>query len=522
VAIQQSDKVLAEINQRLLDHYLEIDNTGKFLNPPSTDDQLWEFIDIAFGFKLPTKVVEPGHSSPFQFVADCFFERVKNALAFASRNGGKTQDVGILNMLDMLFKDGCEIASLGAVKNQAKKAYKYFQEFTEMPWFKKFSANYEAKTGKVFLLKAIQEETEFGNRSRQEILVATEKGLRSPHPHKARIDEVDEIQWSVLQTGLSMSHSSKGIKGQNIFTSTRQHAHGSMQALLDKAGKDGSIKVYEWNIWEVVKKCERRCFDDPEHGNCPIYAYCQGKAHRCDGFYEIEDFVDKVCLIDKEKFETEWENKKPSRTKLVYPNFSSQRHVMTPEKLKKITGHSKVQGSWSRVNGIDFGASPGHPFVFVKFAQIPNTGAWILFYEYVQEQRLMRDHAAAIKASPFWSPNEETYADTAGKQERMELASRGIRTREAIKDVAMGIDHIRSMLAGFPPLFDPILYVWHECTVAIEEFNTYAWPTRADGKPDKSGRPIQANDHVMDSARYAQFSRLHKRVGGYRMRRTNI
>ena len=518
----KSDKALDEINQRLLDHYLEIDRDGSFLHPPSTDEQLHEFIEIAFGLRLPTKVIEPGHSSPFQFVADCFFERVKNALAFASRNGGKTQSVAILNMLDMLFKEGCEIASLGAVKNQAKKAYSYFQEFTTQAWFVKFSANYAAVTGRTFLQKEIQEETSFGNESKQEILVATEKGLRSPHPHKARIDEVDEIAWSVLQTGLSMSRSTGAIRGQNIFTSTRQHAHGSMQALLDKAAKNNAIEVYEWNIWEAVKKCERRCFNDPVHGSCPIYSYCEGKAHRCDGFYEIEDFIDKVALIDREKFETEWENKKPSRTRLVYPNFNPQRHVMTPERLAKMTGRSRVPPTWNRGAGIDFGASPGHPFVYAKFAQIPNTGAWLLFYEYVAEQRLMRDHAEAIKRSPYWESNEQIYADTAGKQERMELSNKGIRTKDAIKDVQMGIDFVRSQLAGFPPVLEPMLYVWHECTFAIDEFNTYSWPTRPDGKPDRSGRPLQQDDHVMDSLRYFLYSRQHKRNTGYRMRRVDI
>ena len=517
----KSDKALEEVNQRLLDIYLEIDREGNFLNPPATDEQLAEFIDLALGFTLPDKVIEPGHSTPFRFVADCYFERAKNALAFASRNGGKTQAVAILNILDMLFKPGCEIASLGAVKNQAKKAYTYFAEFVAQPWFQRFSADYLSKTGRDFLQKEIQEETSFSNGSKQEILVATEKGLRSPHPHKARIDEVDEIAWSVLQTGLSMSRSEGDIRGQNIFTSTRQHANGSMQALLDKSAKTGAIKVYEWNIWEAVEKCERQCFNDPVHGTCPIYAYCEGKAHRCEGFYQIEDFIDKVGLIDREKFETEWENKKPSRTRLVYPNFGA-RHIMTPEKLAKITGRSRIPGTWTRVSGVDFGASPGHPFVYAKLGQIPSTGAWVLFFEYVAEQRLMRDHADAIKRSPYWTPNDMIFADTAGKQERMELKNKGIRTKDAVKEVQMGIDFIRMQLAGFPPLFEPMLYVWHECTFAIDEFNAYSWPTRPDGKPDKTGRPLQQDDHVMDAIRYALYSRQHRRHSGYRMRRANV
>lgn len=511
-----------ELDRLLLKKYLEIDGDGEFVNPPSNDEELKEFIKLAFGVTLPDTVIEPGHETPFRFVSDCFFERTKNALAFANRNGGKTFAVSILNMIDMLFKPGCEIASAGAIQAQAKQAYEYFIGFTQMEWFEEFCIDYETKTGRKFLIKDNQEESSFSTGSKQKILTATNKGLRSPHPHKARIDEVDEIPWDILQVGLSMARSDDHVKGQNIFTSTRQHANGSMQTLLERAAKSGAIKVYQWNIWEAVEKCQRRCFNDPEHGTCPIYEYCKGKAHRCNGFYKIEDFIDKVSLIDREKFETEWENKKPSRSKLVYPEFDVDRHVMTPEKLHKMTGYSRVPMQWERGAGIDFGASPGHPFVYAKLARIPAKGAWILFYEYVAEQRLMVDHARAIKESPYWAPNEEIYADYAGKQERMELANKGIRTKEANKDVAMGIDLVRSYLSGFPPTFEPLLYVWHECEVAISEFNTYAWPTRLDGKPDKSGRPLQQNDHVADSLRYFLFSRTQKKKRRYRTRKVTL
>jgi hypothetical protein len=515
-------RVLKEIERRIVEYYLEIDDAGDFVHPPANDDELHEFVEIAFDVVLTRKAVEPGHSSPFAFVADCFFERVKNALAFANRNGGKTVAVAILNCLDMLFNPGCEIASAGAVKNQAKKCYSYFQNYLLQDWFQNFCADYLSKTGKKFITKEIQEETSFANGSSQEILVATDRGLRSPHPHRARIDEVDEIPWNILQTGLSMARSAGGIRGQNVFTSTRQHAHGSMQILLDKATSEGVIKVYEWNIWESVEKCTRRCFADPVHGDCPIYAYCKGKAHQSNGFYVIEDFIDKVRLIDREKFETEWENKKPSRSKLVYPSFNASLHVMTPDRLRQMTGYSAVPIYWTRISGIDFGSSPGHPFVYAKLAQMP-TGEWIIFWEYVAEQKLMHEHAAAIKKSPYWNTGERIYADTAGLQERMELKEKRIRTHDAIKDVAMGIDHVHTYLKGFPVAGrldpKPVLYVWHACTYTIKEFNSYAWPMRPDGKPDKSGRPKQENDHCMDAVRYALYSHKQKPRRKYRTRK---
>lgn len=506
-----------QLDAQILSHYLEIDDKGNLVNPPSTDDELYEFIDLAFNIKIPRKQIEPGHASPFQFIADLFFERVKNALAFAGRNGGKTANTAILNFIDMFFKPGCEVASAGSVKDQAKKCYRYFQEFLELQWFKDFCKKYKRVTGRTFVTKAIQEETKFANGSVQQILTATQKGLRSPHPHKARIDEIDEIEWGILQAGLSMARSAKGIKGQNVFTSTRQHQDGSMQRLLDTAEEKG-ITVYEWNVWETVERCPRRCIADPEHGDCPIYTFCKGKAHDCAGFYKIEDFIDKTRVLDREAFETEWLNKRPARSKLVYSMFDTTKHVITPRKLWELTRFSAPQITWPRISGIDFGSSPGHPFVYVKLCQLPN-GVWLIFHEYVAEQKLLHDHASRIKGSPFWMPNEYCYSDWAG-QERIELKNLRVRTRRANKEVSTGIDYVASLLRGFPPREVPMLYVWHECKFVISEFGKYRWPITPDGRPDRTGKPMKRDDHSMDAVRYALYT--HKKAPGQKYRTTYI
>lgn len=524
---RRSRNVLQEqIKRRILKHYLTLDENGQLVNAPKTDDELYEFIDLAYDVRLPRKVIEPGHRTPFQFVADLFFERVKNVVAFASRNGGKTYAVALLNHLDMVFKPSCEIASAGAVRDQADKCYRYYQSFLELDWFKDLNRRFEEITGKPLLPKdgSIKSKTQFNpdklhqHGSLMEIITGTEKGLRGPHPNKARIDEVDLVEWSVLQTALSMARSSGEIRGQNVFTSTRQLQDGSMQRLLDEASAKG-LEIYEWNIWEVVQKCPRRCVEDPVHGSCPIYTYCKGKAHHCDGFYSIDDFIDKVRLLDRETFETEWLNLRPSRHKLVYPQFQHSKHVMTPERLYKITGCDTPQFSWNRLAGLDFGSSPGHPFVYVKLCQLPNN-AWMVFHEYVAEQRLIRDHAQAIKQSPQYYRGEIIFADW-DAQDRLELAACGVPTRAAVKGpstVSMGIDHLKGLLSGFPPLEEPQLYVWHECTSTIKEFGLYQWPTRPDGRVDKSGQPVKENDHCMDAVRYALYSRHRQGTQRYRAR----
>lgn len=495
----------------MLYHYLEMDDDGKFVNVPRTDNQLHEYIDLAYGVRLPRKIITPGHRTSFDLVSDLFFERVGMALGFGNRNGGKTFTLGILNHLDMTFKDNVEIASAGAVKEQANKCYRYFQEFNNAPWFQHVNDQYLVRTGRPFFVPkdSTQKKTQFGNGALLEIITGTETGFRGPHPHKARIDEIDELEWDVFQTGMSMSRSTDTIRGQDVFTSTRQKAHGTMQRLIDEA-KERGVTIYEWNVWEMVEKCTRRCHNDPEHGDCPAYKFCKGKAHQCDGFYKIDDFVKKNTAMDTDRWETEWENKKPAREKMVYHRFSPTRHVLSREDFFRMTGRHEPSWEWPMISAIDFGSSPGHPFVYSKYVQLPG-GAWVVWWEYVAEQRLLRDHARSIMACPLYSPSELCFADW-DAQDRLELAKLGIRTRRAVKgagSVGVGIDYISGLLAGFPPREEPRLYFMDNCRHHIREYGIYQWPTHADGKADKSGRPLQVNDHTCDCDRYGLYS-YHK------------
>lgn len=490
--------------EQILWTYLKMDATGKLVNPPKTDDELHEFIRLAYGSTLPRKVMTPGHKAPFDFVSDLFFERVKNALGFASRNGGKTWALAILNHLEMLFKAGVEITSSGSTLNQADKCYEYFQGFCALPWFVKLSDQYQQYTGRKLLTKAIQSSTIMSNGSKLDIITASEKGFRGPHPQKNRVDEIDLIEWPVLQSGLSMAAGKeiqgKTVRGQNVFTSTRQYPNGPMQRLLDEAHEKG-IEIYQWNVWEVVERCTRRCKADTTYGDCPIYAQCMGKAHHCDGFYKVEDFIEKARMLDKESFDVEWKNERPERGKLIY-QFDSTRHVLGPEQLRRMTGSAYPQPHWTIVSGIDFGSSPGHPFAYVKICQLPSNGAWLLFYEYQKEQDLLRNHAEQIKGSPLFRPGETIYADH-DAQDRLELLNYGVHTLPAYKDVETGIDYLRSLLNGYPPHFTPSFYVWHTCKTTIREFGSYQRKLMADGTVDPSGRVQKTNDHNLDAARYA-------------------
>ena len=101
------------------------------------DELLYRFIKTILGFSIPRNKVCEHHCAPMDFIADSFFDRVSKLLVVANRNGGKTQNFGILNALDGICKKGCEIASVGAIEDQAKKCYKYTVDIIRKPYFAK-------------------------------------------------------------------------------------------------------------------------------------------------------------------------------------------------------------------------------------------------------------------------------------------------------------------------------------------------------------------------------------------------
>src|SRR4051812_6929523 len=67
---------------------------------PQTDDELHKWIKDNLGYDIPRQRVCPDHASPFEFLADVYFERVTSAIAVANRGGSKTMISAILHLLN--------------------------------------------------------------------------------------------------------------------------------------------------------------------------------------------------------------------------------------------------------------------------------------------------------------------------------------------------------------------------------------------------------------------------------------
>ena len=499
------------------------------------DEVLWWYVWEFLGLKIPRVPVcelhnpdhdkfDYPHCAPFDYVREMFFENVGDTIAFANRTGGKTSNVAILNHLDMAFKPGCEVASAGATLDQAAKVYRYFTGFHKHPTLERLLERPSTKSMTIY-----------SNESLQEVITGSVKGLNSPHPQKARIDEVELIEWDTLQEAFSMSMSKKDIKGQITLLSTRKWDTGSFQRLLEESGQRG-MKVYCWCIYEVLEKCTRQCQGDPDNGDCPIADECQGMAHHCNGFYQLDDWIGKSRLLNKETKATQWFNRKPSRDILVYGE------EWRPEVHHRKFGELDISPDHIVMGAIDFGSSPGHDFVYQK--------AWVdysdllrameelesgkelyyklkffVFYEYRAGRGTMAYHAARIKSSPEYKEGEIIFADPSAKQSRIDLLETyRIDTYMAVNEVIDGIDNVRNHLEVYRDYADAgkeksSYYLIegyldryedegkddedhkYRLLGTHEEFDRYKYPKQQDGKVIRK-IPMPMNDHGLDCTRY--------------------
>lgn len=480
------------------------------------DDMLYNFIRNIFGFIIPRNQVCPNHCAPFDFVSDSFYDRQSKTLSIANRNGGKTQDFGILNALDAVCKPTCEIASVGAIEDQAKKAYKYTTQILKKPYFSKLLEK-----------EPMVSSTVLSNLSEIGVLPGTMSGVNGPHPQKTNFDEVELTQWKILMEFMSMAKSSKRIPSSVRITSTRKFSHGCMQKLIDEKDKRG-FKLYIWCIWETIQNCpdERsgtvpcyviilndnliptrvRVFSNNKDDYnkefaidvlrknrhkytgclaCPLVEVCQTKAKKSDGYYDIKDTIDKFTGLDRETWDNQWECKKPGKTGLVYGEFDETIHVIP-------RGDFKFNPHYRTIFAQDFGYEDPASTICIQF--LPNGDAVIFDELYIRRVQ------TPVLLNKYWVPLDNKYkpecwvADTENADAISQMQSKGLNVESANKEIVEGISRVRAWLRTVDGYVR--LYVCDNCIHTIAEFNTYSYPESGGDKP------IDKNNHLMDGLRY--------------------
>jgi len=473
-------------------------------------DGLWEFIHDNFGVAIPRKAMCEDHDAPFDFVADVFFQKVQNAIALANRTGGKTTDFAILDVLNSYYWPGCETATVGAIEEQAKKCYGYFQD-----WINKIPIFNER------VLESLMRESRFTNGSMVQILTGTMSGVNSPHPQKAFLDEIELMMWNIIQEAFSMPQSKGEILGQLILTSTRKFAFGPMERLLDEAEKRG-FKVYRWCVAETIEP-----HLEEEVKNTVLYEdlkdyYVDGK-YPSEGYLKVKDVIASKMRLDEDTWDSQWMCKRPSQKALVYPQFNEAFHV---KKTKVDTGGELVLAE-------DFGFAEGHADV-VGFFQPKPSGKTVMVDEIWIEGKTDSDIITMVEDKIIehgfipdrYKDKKRTDHDLRKLLNRAvsvwycpieEPSKIELRRRAGFKVVAMGDPDSRKVINGLPlvrkALQDRVIIFDPKCKGTIKEMKIYANKVRADGTI--LDEPAKKNDNGPDMVRYFFINHFPAKQAGH-------
>lgn len=212
--------------------------------------------------------------------------------------------------------------------------------------------------------------------------------------------------------------------------------------------------------------------------------------------------------LDKEKerltpefFEQEYMAEFAKFVGLIYTGFDDKKHIKDFE----------VDESWSFYRSIDFGAVDPDA---VPFIGIDKDGVIHIFDEIYMSNLYTSEFAQLIKQKSAHRFFITTYADSAAKQQIMDLGQYGIYCVPVRKNAAVtetssrnwiiaGIDRVQQLLKENKIIVHP------RCKGTIKEFMSYSW--RKDRMGEAVNLPEDKNNHLMDAIRYfVMMYQLHE------------
>ena len=277
---------------------------------------LFRFIEACWGIHIPQAQVCPDHTPPGDYLAAAFFEELADCICWANRSGGKTFLGALATWLDSVFKDRCETKILGGSREQSERMYGHL---TGEGGVGLVTEDFE------YLIKGevLSSKTSLVNKAHIQILTASTRSVRGPHPQKLKLDEVDEVEGKIYNAALLIPKSKYGIQASTHIYSTMHKSFGLMQKIIEGAAL-GGYRVFKWCIFEVLEKCQGR-----ECGEvCPLWEDCGGRAKKADGYYPIHDAITMKRKVPPAVWDCEMLCKIPSQEDLIYPEFDPSIHII--------------------------------------------------------------------------------------------------------------------------------------------------------------------------------------------------
>lgn len=484
-------------------------------------------------------------------------DNYQEILFVASRGAGKTLGAAIAEFMVMLH-DQRDIAHVGAILQQAKRAYEYIQQFCVAPNVKDIIDPVE---GEKILQKSTMEKSVFrvnGETCSMEVLPTTMKALNGVHCSLVSCDELDTLSGEGLRAIKEVSgmlDTKKGKRPLRIGISTRKSRAGLMHKMMENADKEGR-HIECWTALEFTERCpdersgviptdywinvekgevlsqdeyskldsskqkdyflEKGMFDKCK--TCPVAVYCRGDAKRqtstSNMLKTIDELNQKILSEGHEWAASQLFNLRPSSEGIIFKEFEEGVHVKTWNELWTILTGKEFPGTCTHdmfikkcqemnlpcYGGIDWGWSNPHTVVYIFVDQRENV--YVVRCDgmtYISQP--MWIHQLKIKYHSKYRC--QLYApDLADRGAVLEMQKAGLPTANDVNkpEINASIQTVKKFLR-VPGMQQPKIFLAKEtCTPLIKEFQTYHYKLNAAGI--LTDDPDDADNHWIDALRY--------------------
>lgn len=210
---------------------------------PENDDELYELVHTLWGVKIPRTPVCAEHQTPFAAFADAFFGRSPVSVWKGSRGfGGKSRTLAYLALTEAVVL-GAEINLLGGSLAQSTNIHEAMRDGWDAPLA---PSHMVAHHGSSIL--------RLSNGAKVRPLTASQRTVRGPHPQRLRLDEIDEMDITILDAAMGQpmpkTIGDTYIDTQTVMSSTHQYPDKTMTEILQRA-IENDWPVYSWCYLET-------------------------------------------------------------------------------------------------------------------------------------------------------------------------------------------------------------------------------------------------------------------------------
>ena len=488
-------------------------------------------------------------------------ENIQELLYTGSRGSGKTLGVAIAEFMIMLH-DQRDIAHVGAIMQQAARAYEYIQSFCMSPKVKPIIDPAGTKDDSKILQKSTMSKSMFNinnNMSTIEILPTTLKALNGVHCQLVSCDELDTLSGEGLRAIKEVSgmlDTKKGKKPLRVGISTRKTKYGLMNSMIENADKEGRHVRY-WTALEFTERCPDtrsgiiptplwlnqdtgESLLEEEYGKlpknkqqgfalesagmydkcrgCPAAVFCRGdaKLQTSNGkmLKTVAEHIQKIRSEGIDWAASQLYNLKPSTEGLVFTEFEERIHVKNWNEMWHILVGKEFPGECTH----DMFVKKVHEMKLPVYAGLdwgftnPNT---VVYFAVDKKENIyiLKTDAMTHVSQPSWIHHCKTkyhnmyrcqlyFPDSADQGAIQEMQKSGLPVSNSPKgEIIAGIQVIKRFLR-VPGTSDTKLFIAKETNgFLINEFSLYHFKTNAAG--EITDTPEGENDHALDALRYA-------------------